>query len=66
MNAAFMLYEQAGRGRGRAGLGSREPARSQQHHKPETAKHQNALDPGFHGVLAARRGARGAEILTTT
>jgi len=43
MNAAFMLYEQAGRGRGRAGPGSPEPARTHRHHKPrnpETAKHQ--------------------------
>src|SRR5215468_2911188 len=53
MNAAFMLYEQADRGRGRAGPGSPEPARTHQHHKPrnpETAKHQNALEPGFHCV----------------
>src|SRR5215468_6992972 len=32
--------------------GSREPARTHQHHKPETAKHQNAMKPGIHCVRA--------------
>jgi len=61
MNAAFMQYEQADRDGGRAGPGSREPARTHQHQKPrdretarprdrETARHESTLDPGFHDV----------------
>src|SRR5215470_12171696 len=56
MNAAFMLYEQAGRGRGRAGPGSPEPARTHQHHKP-----RNRETPGRTGCpVSLRWGGGGA------
>jgi len=75
MNAAFMLYEQAGRGRGRAGpgvTGARQDAPAPQTPNRETAeprnreaaKHQSTLDPGFHDVQLARH-TRGGMRRTT-
>ena len=56
MNAAFMPYEQAGRGRGRAGSRSREPAGTHQHQKPrnhETPVSGIALEQPESGIHAA-------------
>src|SRR5262249_33618863 len=65
MNEAAMQYEQADRGRGRAGLGSREPARTHQHHEPRNREIPGAFwrsetwDPvrSDRGGLGVRAGA---------
>src|SRR5215468_9597830 len=61
MNAAFMLYEQADRGRGEAGPGSPEPARTHQHHKPRNRETPKRTGSGVSLRSHALRNAQSAK-----